>query len=186
MSLAGKTVVLGVTGSIAAYKAPTLARKLQNKGAEVIVVMTEAGTRFVDPLTFRSLTGRPVPEDMFAPATDWQIEHISLAEKADLLLIAPATANTIGKIAHGVADTLLTCAVMATKAPVLIAPAMNVNMYENPIVQENIKRLQEFGYYFVEPKVGKLATGIEGKGALADVDDIVGRAEELLKGDDSL
>ena len=186
MSLEGKTVVLGVTGSIAAYKAPTLARKLQSKGAEVIVVMTEAGAKLVDPLTFRSLTGKPVPVDMFAPVTDWQIEHISLAEKADMFLIAPATANTIGKIAHGIADTLLTCAVMATRAPVLIAPAMNVNMYENPIVQENIERLQELGYYFVEPKVGKLATGIEGRGALADVDDVVERAEELLRAGDCL
>jgi phosphopantothenoylcysteine decarboxylase/phosphopantothenate--cysteine ligase len=184
MSLEGKTIVLGITGSIAAYKAATLARKLQSKGAQVIVVMTEAGAKLVDPLTFRSLTGEPVLVDMFAPVTDWQIEHISLAEEADLLLIAPATANTIGKIAHGIADTLLTCAVMATKAPVLIAPAMNANMYENPIVQENIKRLEEFGYCFVEPKVGKLATGIEGKGALADVDDIVATAEELLRGGD--
>lgn len=182
MSLEGKTVVLGVTGSIAAYKAPTLARKLQSKGAEVIVVMTEAGTKLVDPLTFRSLTGRAVPVDMFEPSTDWQIEHISLSEKADLFLIAPATANTIGKIANGIADNLLTCAVMATKAPVLIAPAMNVNMYENPIVQENIKRLEELGYTFVGPKVGRLATGIEGKGPLADVDDILAKAEELLKG----
>lgn len=184
MSLEGKTVVLGVTGSIAAYKAPTLARKLQNKGAEVIVVMTEAGTKLVDPMTFRSLTGRPVPVDMFAPVADWQITHISLAEQADLLLIAPATANTIGKIAHGIADNLLTCTVMATKAPILIAPAMNVNMYENRIVKENIKRLEEIGYYFVEPRVGKLATGIEGKGPLANLDEIVERAEELLKGGD--
>ncbi len=184
MSLDGRTVVMGVTGSIAAYKAPTIARKLQNEGAEVIVVMTEAGSKLVDPLTFRSLTGRPVLLDMFAPTTDWQIEHISLAEKADLFLIAPATANTIGKIAHGIADTLLTCTVMATKAPVVIAPAMNVNMYENPTVQENIKRLQELGYHFVGPKVGRLATGIEGRGALADVDDIVAKVEELLEGGD--
>ena len=172
MSLEGKTVVLGVTGSIAAYKAPTLTRKLQSEGAEVIVVMTEAGTKLVDPLTFRSLTGRAVPVDMFEPSTDWQIEHISLSDKADLFLIAPATANTIGKIANGIADNLLTCAVMATKAPVLVAPAMNVN----------IERLEELGYSFVGPKVGKLATGIEGKGPLADVDDIVAKAQELLKG----
>jgi phosphopantothenoylcysteine decarboxylase/phosphopantothenate--cysteine ligase len=180
MSLEGKTVVLGVTGSIAAYKAPTVARKLQSKGADVIVVITEAGTKLVAPLTFRSLTGKPVIVDMFDPSTEWQIEHISLAEKADLFLIAPATANTIGKIAHGIADNMLTCAVMATRAPVLIAPAMNVNMYENRVVQENIRRLQELGYSFVGPKVGRLATGIEGRGPLADADDIVRRAEELL------
>jgi phosphopantothenoylcysteine decarboxylase/phosphopantothenate--cysteine ligase len=180
MSLEGKTIVLGVTGSIAAYKSPTLARRLQSKGAEVIVVMTEAGGKLVDPLTFRSLTGRPVLMHMFTPSTDWQIEHIALAEMADLFLIAPATANTIGKIAAGIADNLLTCAVMATKAPVLIAPAMNVNMYENPLVQANIERLEGMGYRFVGPKVGTLATGIEGKGPLADTGEIVESAEKLL------
>ena len=180
MSLKGKTVVLGVTGSIAAYKAPTLGRKLQSQGAEVIVVMTEAGAKLVDPLTFRSAIGGPVLVNMFPPSTDWQIEHIALAEKADLFLIAPATANTIGKIAGGIADNLLTCAVMATKAPVLIAPAMNVNMYDNPLVQANIEKLRQQGYSFVGPKVGTLATGIKGKGPLAEVDEIVSRAEELL------
>jgi phosphopantothenoylcysteine decarboxylase/phosphopantothenate--cysteine ligase len=184
MSLSGKTVVLGITGSIAAYKAATLARRLQSKGAEVIAVMTEAATKLVDPLTFHSLTGNPVPVDMFAPSTDWQIQHISLAEKASLVLIAPATANTIGKIAHGIADNVLTCTVMATKAPVLIAPAMNVNMYENPLVQANIEGLSQLGYRFVGPKVGTLATGIEGKGALADVEEIVQRAEELVQSQD--
>jgi phosphopantothenoylcysteine decarboxylase/phosphopantothenate--cysteine ligase len=180
MSLEGKTIVLGVTGSIAAYKAPTIARRLQSSGAEVFVVMTEAATRLVDPITFRSLTGRPVPVDMFAPVTDWQIEHISLAERADLFLIAPATANTIGKIASGVADNLLTCSVMATKAPVLIAPAMNVNMYENQIVQRNIESLEQLGYHFVGPKTGTLATGIKGSGVLAEIAEIVRRAAELL------
>jgi len=155
---------------------------LQSEGADVIVVMTDAGTKLVDPLTFRSLTGKPVVVNMFSPSTDRQIEHISLAEQADLFLIAPATANTIGKIANGIADNLLTCAVMATKAPVLIAPAMNVNMYENRIVQQNIEKLEGLGYTFVGPKVGRLATGIEGLGPLADVDDIVARAKELLEG----
>jgi phosphopantothenoylcysteine decarboxylase/phosphopantothenate--cysteine ligase len=180
MSLEGKTIVLGVTGSIAAYKAPTLARRLQSKGAVIIVVMTEAGAKLVDPLTFRSLTGKPVLVNMFPPSTDWQIEHIALADMADLFLIAPATANTIGKIAGGIADNLLTCAVMATKAPVVIAPAMNVNMYENSIVQANIEKLEQLGYSFVGPKVGTLATGITGKGPLAAVDEIVSRVEELL------
>jgi phosphopantothenoylcysteine decarboxylase/phosphopantothenate--cysteine ligase len=180
MSLEGKTIILGVTGSIAAYKAPTLARRLQSKGAEVVVVMTEAAGKLVDPLTFRSLTGKPVLMHMFPPSTDWQIEHIALAEMADLFLIAPATANTIGKIAAGIADNLLTCAVMATKAPVLVAPAMNVHMYENPLVQANIQKLEELGYRFVGPKVGTLATGIEGKGPLADVQEIVESAEKLL------
>ena len=180
MSLEGKTVILGVTGSIAAYKAPTLARKLQSRGAEVIVVMTEAGAKLVDPLTFRSLTGKPVLVRMFPPSTDWQIEHIALAEMADLFLVAPATANTIGKIAGGIADNLLTCAVMATRAPVLIAPAMNVDMYENPLVQANIGKLEKLGYRFVGPKVGTLATGIRGKGPLAEIDEIVSAAEQLL------
>ena len=180
MSLKGKTVVLGVTGSIAAYKAPTLGRKLQSRGAEVIVVMTDAGTNLVDPITFRSTIGGPVLVNMFPPTTDWQIEHIALAERADLLLIAPATANTIGKIAAGIADNLLTCAVMATKAPVLFAPAMNVNMYENPLVQANVEKLKKQGYGFVGPKVGTLATGIKGKGPLAELDEIVAKAEELL------
>jgi phosphopantothenoylcysteine decarboxylase/phosphopantothenate--cysteine ligase len=181
MSLEGKTIVLGVTGSIAAYKAPTLARKLQGKGAEVITVMTDAATKLVDPLTFRSVIKGPVLVHMFPPSTDWQIEHIALAEMANLFLVAPATANTIGKIAGGIADNLLTCSVMATKAPVLVAPAMNVNMYENPVVQANIEKLKGLGYDFVGPKVGTLATGIKGKGPLADVDEIVGRVEELLR-----
>lgn len=180
MSLEGKTIILGVTGSIAAYKAPTLARRLQSRGSEVVVVMTEAAAKLVDPLTFRSLTGKPVLMHMFPPSTDWQIEHIALAEMADLFLIAPATANTIGKIAAGIADNLLTCAVMATKAPVLVAPAMNVNMYENPLVQANIGKLTELGYSFVGPKVGTLATGIVGKGPLADTREIVESAEKLL------
>jgi phosphopantothenoylcysteine decarboxylase/phosphopantothenate--cysteine ligase len=180
VSLKGKTIVLGVTGSIAAYKAPTLARSLQRREAEVIVVMTEAGARLVDPLTFRSLTGRQVLVHMFPPSTEWQIEHIALAEMADLIVIAPATANTIGKIANGIADNLLTCAVMATKAPVLIAPAMNVNMYENPLVQANIGKLEKHGFHFVGPKVGTLATGIKGKGPLADTPEIVGAIERLL------
>jgi phosphopantothenoylcysteine decarboxylase/phosphopantothenate--cysteine ligase len=180
MSLEGKTIVLGVTGSIAAYKAPTLARRLQSKGAVTVVVMTDAGAKLVDPLTFRSLTGKPVLVNMFPPSTDWQIEHIALAEMADLFLIAPATANTIGKIASGIADNLLTCAVMATKAPVLIAPAMNVDMYENPLVQANIRKLEQVGYSFVGPKVGALATGITGKGPLAEIEEIVSRVEELL------
>jgi phosphopantothenoylcysteine decarboxylase/phosphopantothenate--cysteine ligase len=180
MSLEGKTIVLGVTGSIAAYKAPTLARRLQGKGAGIIVVMTEAGANLVDPLTFRSLTGKPVLVHMFPPSTNWQIEHISLAEMADLFLIAPATANTIGKIACGIADNLLTCSVMATEAPVLIAPAMNVHMYENPLVQANIQKLERLGYTFVGPKVGTLATGIQGKGPLAEIGEIVECAERLL------
>ncbi len=178
--LKGKTILLGVTGGIAAYKAPMILRRLQRMGAQVMVAMTKAGTEFVTPLTFKALTGHPVLVDMFDPATEWQIEHVILAEKVDLVLIAPATANIIGKIAAGLANDMVSLTVMATKAPVIIAPAMNVNMYENPIVQGNIKRLQEGGYTFVEPEEGVLATGIRGKGRLAEVDSIVKKVCEIL------
>jgi len=181
--LEGKTILLGVTGSIAAYKAPSILRKLMSLGAEVFVVMTRNATRFIAPLTFQALSGRPVLVDMFAPVTNWQIEHIALAERADLVLIAPATANVIGKISSGIADDLLTTTVMATKAPVVIAPAMNVGMYENAVVQENIKKLERLGYTFVEPKVGVLATGIEGRGRLAEIEDITKSVVGLLKSD---
>jgi phosphopantothenoylcysteine decarboxylase/phosphopantothenate--cysteine ligase len=181
--LEGKTILLGVTGSIAAYKAPSILRKLMSLGAEVFVVMTRNATRFIAPLTFQALSGRPVLVDMFAPLTNWQIEHIALAERADLVLIAPATANVMGKIASGIADDLLTTTVMATKAPVVIAPAMNVDMYENPIVQDNIKKLEGLGYTFVEPGVGILATGVEGRGRLAEIEDITKTVVGLLKSD---
>lgn len=178
--LEGKTILLGVTGSIAAYKAPAILRKLKSLGADVVVAMTKAGTEFVTPLTFRALSGNPVLVEMFEPATEWQIEHVILAQKVDLVLIAPASANIIGKIASGIADDMVSLTVMATKAPVVIAPAMNVNMYENPIVGENIKKLEGVGYTFVEPGVGVLATGVEGRGRLAELEEIVEKVCELL------
>jgi phosphopantothenoylcysteine decarboxylase/phosphopantothenate--cysteine ligase len=181
--LEGKTILLGVTGSIAAYKAPAILRKLKSLGAEVIVAMTKAGTELITPLTFKALSGKPVLVDMFEPATEWQIEHVILAQKVDLVLIAPATANIIGKIASGIADDMVSLTVMATKAPVVIAPAMNVGMYENPIVQENIKKLEGLGYTFVEPGVGVLATGVEGRGRLAEIEDITKTVVGLLKRD---
>ncbi len=179
--LKGKCIVLGVTGCIAAYKAATMVGMLRRLGADVNVVMTKNATQFITPMTMRTLSNNPVLVDMFRPITSWQIEHIELSQKADLILIVPATANMIGKIASGIADDMLSTIVMATKATVLIAPAMNVNMYENPIVQGNLEKLKSFGYHFVGPDVGKLATGIVGKGRLAKLDKIVGKVCKLLK-----
>lgn len=181
--LEGKTILLGVTGSIAAYKAPAILRKLKSLGADVIVAMTKAGTELITPLTFKALSGNPVLVDMFEPATEWQIEHVILAQKVDLVLIAPATANIIGKIASGLADDMVSLTVMTTKAPVVIAPAMNVNMYENLIVQESITKLLGLGYTFVKPGVGILATGVEGRGRLAEIEDITKTVVGLLKSD---
>lgn len=166
--LKGKNIVLGVSGGIAAYKACELVSRLKKLNAEVHVVMTEAASRFVTPLTFQSISLNRVTVDMFETPNYWEIEHISLAKLADVLVIAPATANLIGKLAGGIADDMLSTTVMATKAKVIIAPAMNTNMYENPVVQKNIHLLKELGYIFVEPEEGRLACGDIGKGKLAD------------------
>lgn len=178
--LKDKKVVLGVTGGIAAYKAAELARFLIREGASVKVIMTESATRFITPLTFQTLTNNPVAVDMFEEPVAWEIEHISLAKWADVFLIAPATANIIGKIASGIADDMLTTTVMATKAPVVIAPAMNVNMYNNPITQRNIDLLRQYGYYFVQPESGELACGDIGQGRLADISSIVDFVKSLF------
>lgn len=166
--LDGKTVILGVTGGIAVYKAVELLRLLTKAGAKVHVIMTKAATEFVTPLTFQTLSGNPVHTELFNLITEQEIGHISLADRADLLIIAPATANFIGKVANGIADDLLTTAVMAAKAPVLIAPAMNVNMYENPIYLENEAKLKRHSFLFVEPATGWLACGWEGKGKMQE------------------
>ncbi len=166
--LKGKTIVLGVSGGIAAYKAVELLRLLVKGGAEVHVVMTKGATEFVTPLTFQTLSGNPVHTELFNLITEQEIGHISLADRADLFIIAPATANVIGKIAGGIADDLLTTTVMATKAPVLLAPAMNVNMYENPLYRENEEKLRRHGYLFAEPVSGFLACGWEGKGKMQE------------------
>lgn len=168
MMIKGKTVVLGVCGGIAAYKVVDVASRLNKLGVEVDVIMTANAARFVTPLTFRSITGRPVVSDMFEEPGEWDIRHISLAAKADLIVIAPATANIIGKIASGIADDMLTTTVMAAKSPVLFVPAMNHNMYENPAVQENIKKLKERGFLFMEPDTGRMAEGSSGKGRLPE------------------
>jgi phosphopantothenoylcysteine decarboxylase / phosphopantothenate---cysteine ligase len=165
--LSGKTIVLGVSGGIAVYKAVELLRLLSKAGADVHVIMTKAATEFVTPLTFQTLSNNPVHTELFNLIQEQEIGHISLADRSDLFLIAPATANVIGKIAHGIADDLLTTTVMATKAPVLLAPAMNVNMYQNPLYQENEARLRRHGYFFVDAESGSLACGWEGSGRLA-------------------
>lgn len=176
-----KCVVIGVTGGIAVYKALDVISALRKKDIEVHVIMTESASKFVNSLTFQSISQNMVVTDMFAEPKAWEIQHISLAQKADLMLIAPATANVIGKISNGIADDMLSTTVMATKAKVLIAPAMNTNMYQNPIVQNNISKLKDFGYKFIEPASGRLACGDIGIGKLADVNTIVERVIEELE-----
>jgi len=178
--LDGKTIVLGVTGGIAAYKAADLARKLTQDGARVDVIMTEAATEFITPLTFRSLTNRPVVTSMFELASEFSVEHVALAEAADLVVIAPATANTIAKLAAGIADNMLTCTVLATEAPIIVAPAMNVNMWQNPVTGENVAKLQARGFTIVGPEYGKLATGKMGMGRLVDVAEILAAIRQVL------
>ncbi|KKO20460.1 MAG: phosphopantothenoylcysteine [Candidatus Brocadia fulgida] len=175
-------IVLGVTGSIAAYKAVELVSCLTKQGNDVVVIMTSAAQRFVHPVTFRSISHNRVVTDLFIDNENYDPNHVSLAEQADLLVVAPATANFIGKVASGIADDALTCTVMAARSPVIIAPAMNDSMYLNPIVQENIKKLTRHGYRIIEPEEGRLCTGRVGKGRLAAVEKIVGViAEELNK-----
>lgn len=181
-----KTVVIGVCGGIAAYKACDIVSKLKKMDLNVHVIMTKSACEFVAPMTFQTLSQNFVITDMFEEPKTWDVEHISLAKKADTFLIVPATANVIGKIANGIADDMLTTTVMATKAPVIIAPAMNTNMYENPIVQDNIQKLKNYGYKIVEPASGRLACGDLGKGKLADVDDIVHGVYACLYGKDDL
>ena len=176
-------VLLGVTGSIAAYKAAEITSRLTKQGHNVDVILTESGSRFITPLTLQTLSKNKVYMDMFEEIVPSEVKHISLAKKADLLLIAPATANIIGKIAVGIADDFLSTVVMAAagQAPIYIALAMNTNMYENPIVQENIQKLTDRGYRFIEPKASLLACGDLGKGALADVEEIVAVVTKALK-----
>jgi len=178
--LAGKCVVLGVTGGIAAYKAVEVASRLRKLGATVYVVMTRAAANFVTPLTFREISGNAVVTSMWDEPKQWNVEHIALATRADLFVIAPATANVIGKLAAGIADDMLTTTVMATKAPVLLAPAMNSGMYLNPVVQANIARLAGLGYHVLPPDEGLLACGVEGPGRLPEPEVIVARAAALL------
>lgn len=166
--MSGKTVVIGVTGGIAAYKALDVISSLRKNDIEVHVIMTKSAIEFVNPLSFQSLSQNMVVTDMFEEPKSWEIQHISLAKKADLMLIVPATANIIGKVANGIADDMLSTTIMAARVPVIFAPAMNTNMYNNPIVQVNIEKLKSLGYIFINPSKGRLACGDEGEGKLAD------------------
>ena len=177
----GKTILLGVTGSIAAYKAADLLREIQARGAEVHVILTESAQRFIPALTLKTLSRNPVMTSLWDEENDWCPGHIELADKADLLLVAPATANVIAEFAQGLAPDLLTCVHLATKAPVLIAPAMNGKMLDHPATQNNRKILEGWGHQFVEPVVGDLACGYSGNGKLADILEIADKADEMLK-----
>ena len=174
-------IVLGVSGGIACYKAVELVRLLVKDGLSVQVIMSRGAMEFVTPLTFQTLSGNPVATDTFSLTQESEIGHINLADGADLFVIAPATANIIGKIANGIADDLLTTVVMATRAPLLLAPAMNIHMYANPIVQENLRKLSRVGYHLLEPAEGFLACGYEGKGRLPEPEKIAEEIHRLLR-----
>ncbi|NLB51585.1 MAG: bifunctional phosphopantothenoylcysteine decarboxylase/phosphopantothenate--cysteine ligase CoaBC [Syntrophomonadaceae bacterium] len=170
-----KTVGIGITGGIAAYKITDLVSKLKKSGYDVIVMMTESAARFITPLTFKTLSGREVVTDLWQDSQEWNVQHIGIAEEIDLLVIAPATANIVGKMAHGIADDLISTVFLANTAPVIIVPAMNTNMFLHPIVQENLKKLSEYGYEVMPPGEGKLACGTSGPGRLPEIDDIFDR-----------
>lgn len=171
--LKDKNIILGVSGGIAVYKAVEIVSRLKKAGAIVHVIMTEAAAKFVTPLTFREMSGNPVVVSMWNETTNWNVEHIALATLADAILIVPATANIIGKVANGIADDMLLTTLMATKAPVFFSPAMNTNMYLNPIVQANMKKLQDAHYHLIQPDSGQLACGTSGIGRLPSPEAIV-------------
>lgn len=180
--LKGCTIVLGVTGSIAAFKAADIVSRLSEAGASVFPVMTENAKRFIAPLTLQTLARNPVLSDLWAEEREWQPGHIDLADRADLLLVAPATAHCLAVFAHGLAPDLLASIHLATKAPVMLAPAMNGKMLTHPATQANIRCLNERGYHFIEPEHGMLACGYEGQGKLASVASIVSSVITLFKG----
>lgn len=180
MSLSGKRIVLGVTGGIAAYKAPDLVRALTRAGAEVRVVLTRAAEEFVTPLTLQTVSGQPVARSLFDLTEESEIGHIRIADTADAIVIAPATANIVAKLAVGIADDLLTTIALATRAPLLICPAMNVHMYEHPTVRANLAQLRDAGHTILEPDTGFLACGYTGAGRLADPEVIVEEVEVLI------
>jgi phosphopantothenoylcysteine decarboxylase/phosphopantothenate--cysteine ligase len=180
--LRNKVIVLGVTGGIAAYKAAEIASQLTQAGAKVNVILTEEAVRFISPVTFRAITGRPVVTEMFELASEFSIEHVSLAKAADVVIIAPATANIIAKLAAGIADDMLCCTVLATKAPVVIAPAMETNMYNNPVTQENLRNLRIRNFLTIGPTTGWLASGKTGLGRLAEINDIMEGIRQVVGG----
>jgi phosphopantothenoylcysteine synthetase/decarboxylase len=176
------TIVLGVTGSIAAYKAAELVRLMKVRGWDVFVIMTKSAAEFVGELTFQTLSQNPVAIDMFQEKESWRPGHISLADRADALVIAPCTANVMAKLAHGMADDMLTCTALATRAPVVIAPAMNGKMWDHPATQANLKTLQERGCLIVDVGVGDLACGYQGRGRMADPADVLAAVDRRLRG----
>ena len=177
-----KTVVLGVTGSVACYKSLDIIRGFRKLGLSVEVILTKEVEEFIRPILFQAISGNKViTHDLFKLPEEWDAAHISLAERLDLLVVAPATANIIGKVANGICDDMLTCTICATKAPVLLAPAMNEGMYKNKIVQENILKLKRIGCHFTGPVKGKLACGTKGIGHIQDIQKIVKEARRLLK-----
>ena len=178
--LKGKTVLLGVTGSIAAYKIASLASALKKLHADVHVLMTQNATNFINPITFESLTGNKCLVDTFDRNFQFQVEHVSIAKKADVVMIAPASANVIGKLAHGIADDMLTTTVMACKCKKYISPAMNTNMFENPIVQDNLKTLEHYGYEVIQPASGYLACGDTGAGKMPEQETLLAYIEKEI------
>ncbi len=174
-------IVVGITGGIAAYKACGIVSYLKQEGANVDVIMTENACQFITPLTLETLSGNKVVVDMFERPDYMEVKHISLAKKADLFLVVPATANIIGKVANGIADDMLSTTIMATRSPVIFAPAMNNGMYENPIVQNNLEKLRSYGYKIIEPSVGHLACGYEAKGKLPKNEEIINFVKVLVK-----
>lgn len=181
-----KHIVVGICGGIAAFKAAGLVSQLKQRGADVRCIMTQNATKLVTPLTFGELSGNDVAVDMFENVHRWDVAHIALARLADVFVIAPATADMIGKIANGIADDMLSTTVMATKSKVILVPSMNTNMYENPIVQENMAKLRAHGYLFVEPESGHLACNTEGKGRFPKLETIIDTIEKVLTGKDLL
>jgi phosphopantothenoylcysteine decarboxylase/phosphopantothenate--cysteine ligase len=177
----GRRILLGVTGGIAACKAADLCSKLVQAGAEVAVVMTDSAQRFVTPLTFETLSRRTVYTDLWHADREFNPAHIALADWAELVVVAPATANIIGKLVHGIADDLLSTVLLSVDCPVLVAPAMNKRMWENRVVQDNVRRLKELGHGLIEPGEGYLACGTVGVGRLAEVPDILAAISERLK-----
>ena len=178
--LDGKRIALGVTGSIASYKAADLASKLTQAGALVDVLLTSSAARFISPLTFASLTHRPVFTDLFDPQSELSMDHVAVAEAADIVVVAPATAHTIAKIAGGLADDVLTTTVLATRAPVLLAPAMDANMYESAATQENVAKLESRGCVIAGPAEGRLASGLSGKGRMLETQELIGHIRAVL------
>jgi len=178
--LDGREIVVGVTGGIAAYKAAELVSRLRQRKAAVTVIMTQAATRFVQPLTFAVLSGRRVITDLFEQPEHYEADHVALAQRAALAIVAPATANLLGKVAAGIADDALTTTLLSLQCPVVLAPAMNHRMWANRVVQQNVARLRELGYRIVEPEAGWLACGETGAGRLADLDTILQAAEAAL------